>query len=212
MTLLELVVGLVVLGVMLALGAATLGRWADDQRAASSARDVADAFALARAEALRTGSNHIVAFAVETGLSGITSDVVIANDGAPVNANCRIAADEIVHRFTLGRGVSYGTDPDLANGSAAPDDSGASGNQAAGASFTEPDGGDASWVVFMSDGLPRRFSENATAAPPCSDVGPVGDASGGIYLTNGNRDYAVVLSPLGSARVHRWKNGSGWTK
>jgi hypothetical protein len=202
----------VVLGVMLALGAATLGRWADDQRAASSARDVADAFALARAEALRTGSNHIVAFAVETGLSGITSDIVIANDGAPAAANCRIDADEIVHRFSLGRGVSFGTDAALANGAAAPDDGGASGNQAAGSSFTDPDGGDASWVVYMSDGLPRLFSENATAAPPCSDVGSVGGAGGGIYLTNGNRDYAVVLSPLGSARVHRWINSSGWSE
>jgi len=214
MTLLELMVGLVVLAVMLAFGAATLGRWSDDQRAASSARDVADAFALARAEALRSGSNHIVAFDVESGLSGISSDIVIVDDGAPANADCRIDSDEIVHRISLGRGVSFGTDAGLANGTPAPDDDGDSGNQAAGASFTDADSpaGDASWVVFMSDGLPRRFSQNATAVPPCSDVGPVGDAGGAIYLTNGNRDYGVVLSPLGSARVHRWVNGSGWTQ
>jgi prepilin-type N-terminal cleavage/methylation domain-containing protein len=214
MTLLELMIGLAVLGVMLAIGAATLGRWSDDQRAASSARDVADAFALARAEALRSGSNHIVAFDVETGLAGITSDIVIVNDGAPAAANCRIDTDEIIHRISLGRGVSFGTDAGLANGTAAPDDAGDSGNQAAGASFTDADSpaGDASWVVFQSDGLPRRFSENATAAPPCSDVGPVGDAGGAIYLTNGSRDYAVVLSPLGAARVHRWVNNTGWTQ
>jgi type IV fimbrial biogenesis protein FimT len=214
MTLLELMFGLVVLAVMLALGASTLGRWSDDQRASSSARDVADAFALARAEALRSGSNHIVAFAIEAGLDGIDSDVVIANDGVPANADCRIDPDEIVHRIPLERGVSFGTDADLANGTAAPDDGGASGNQAAGASFTDADSpaGPASWVVFMSDGLPRRFTQNTVAAPPCTDVGPVGDAGGAIYVTNGKRDLAVVLSALGATRVHRWIPNTGWTQ
>jgi prepilin-type N-terminal cleavage/methylation domain-containing protein len=211
MTLVELVIALAMVGAMVAIASATLGRWADDQRATTSARSVADAFGLARAEAIRTGSNHLVAFDVETGLAGISSDIVIVNDGAPGAANCRIDADEIVHRIPLERGVRFGSDPSLANGAIAPDDSGTSGNQLAGASFADASGGDASWVLFMADGLPRRFSQNSTSSPPCTDVGPVGDGGGAIYLTNGRRDYAVVLSPLGTSRLHRW-TGGGWAQ
>jgi type II secretory pathway pseudopilin PulG len=215
MTLLELMVVLALVGAMLAFAGSMVGNWSEDQRAASSARSVADAISLARAEAIRTGSNHIVAFDIEAGLAGIDSDVVIVNDGPPATANCVIDAGEIVHRVALEQGVAFGSDPGLANGAAAPGDAGASGNQLAGSSFTDGSSpaGDASWVVFASDGLPRRFTENPSTTPPCDDVGPVGDAGGAIYVSNGNRDYAVVMSPLGSVRVHRWESGSGaWSQ
>ena len=32
---------------------------------------------------------------------------------------------------------------------------------------------------------------------------------GGIYLTTGNRDFAAVLSPLGTVRVHMWNAATG---
>lgn len=215
MTLLELMVVLALIGALLAFAGSMVGNWSEDQRAATSARSVADAISLARAEAIRTGSNHLVAFNIEAGLAGIDSDIVIVNDGPPATSNCVIEAGEIVHRVALERGVSFGSDPGLANGAVAPDDSGASGNQLAGSSFTDASSPAvaASWVMFGSDGLPRRFTENASTTPPCDDVGPIGAAGGAIYLSNGNRDYAVVMTPLGSVRVHRWVSGSGaWSQ
>lgn len=216
MTLVELVVAMALVGAMLALAASNLSDWSANQRATTSARSVADAFALARGEAIRTGSNHIVAFDIESGLSGISADVVIVNDGPTGSlagaSNCHIDAGEIVHTISLEQGVGWGTDPDLANGAAAPNDSGASGNQASGSSFTNATTGDASWVLFGSDGLPRRFTQNGSTTPPCTALGSVGQAGGAIYLTNGNRDYAVVMSPLGTVRLHRWQEGAGaWT-
>jgi type II secretory pathway pseudopilin PulG len=215
MTLLELVVVLALVAAMLAFAGSTVGSWSMDQRAATSARSVADAMSLARAEAIRTGSNHIVAFDIEAGLAGIDSDIVIVNDGAPATSNCVIEAGEIVHRISLEQDVRFGSDPALANGTAAPDDAGASGNQAIGSSFTDAGSpaAEASWVLFSPDGLPHRFSENASTTPPCDDLGPIGDAGGAIYLTNGTRDYAVVLSPLGTVRLHRWQPGAGaWSQ
>jgi hypothetical protein len=59
----------------------------------------------------------------------------------------------------------------------------------------------------MPDGIPRSFS-----------IGPftLGDAvsgDGAVYVTSGSRDYAVVLTPLGSVRVHAWNPGGGaWTQ
>lgn len=213
MTLLELVVVLALVGALLAFAGSTVSSWSEDQRAATSARAIADAFSLARAEAIRTGSQHIVAFDIEAGLAGISSDVVIVNDGAPDASNCVIEVGETVHSISLEQGVLFGSDPALANGTAAPDDSGASGHQLVGSSFTDPDAVEASWVLFSSDGLPHRFAENASTTPPCDDLGPIGEAGGAIYVTNGNRDYAVVLSPLGTVRLHRWQTGAGaWSQ
>ncbi len=215
MTLLELVVVLAMVGALLALAGSTVGSWSEDQRAATSARAVGDAMSLARAEAIRTGSHHIVAFDIEAGLAGISSDIVIVNDGPFDASNCVIEAGETVHSISLERDVLFGSDPTLANGTAAPDDSGGSGNQATGSSFTDASSPavEASWVLFSSDGLPHRFAENASTTPPCEDLGPIGDAGGAFYVTNGNRDYAVVLSPLGTVRLHRWQSGAGaWSQ
>jgi prepilin-type N-terminal cleavage/methylation domain-containing protein len=218
MTLIELVVVMAVIGAMVALASSVVSDWGADQRAASSAREMADAFSLARSEAIRTGSNHILAFNVETGLSGITSSAVIVNDGptgtAAGSSNCKIDAGEIVHTIALEQGVRFGSDPGLANGTAAPNDAGTSGDQATGSSFTTPEGDNASWVMFGADGLPRQFHESSSTTPPCNQAGSpgnVGAAGGAIYLTNGHRDYAIVMSPLGTVRVHRWNSGA-WTQ
>jgi hypothetical protein len=196
-----------------AITAGNLTSYGENQRAATSARSVSDAFSLARAEAIRTGQQFIVAFNIESGLDGITSDIVIAKDGAPAAADCEIDAGEIVESISLEPGVSWGTNPALANGTAAPNDGGGSGNQATGSSFQDAHSpaGDASWVMFTPDGMPHRFTQDGTA--PCDEVSPVGKASGAIYLTNGHRDYAVVLSALGMPRLHRWNPEEGaWTE
>lgn len=210
-TLVELVIVLAVVGALLALAAANLLAWSENQRAATSARSVADAISLARAEAMRTGDQVLVAFDIEAGLTGITSDIVIVNDGAPGVADCEIDAGEIIAAIPLERGVRFGSDPNLANGAIAPDDIGTSGNQSSGSSFVDAGSpaADASWVLFGPDGMPRLFKEDGAA--PCDDLGAIGAGGGGIYLTNGARDYAVVLSPLGTTRLHRW-DGSAWTQ
>ena len=59
------------------------------------------------------------------------------------------------------------------------------------------------FVVFTPQGLPV----SATAA--CATGGP-GSGAGAVYLTNGNRDIAIVLTPLGTVRVHAW-TGAAWT-
>ena len=76
-------------------------------------------------------------------------------------------------------------------------------------SFTEPGvATPASYVLFRSDGLPRLFAPGAN----CASVGASGGGGGAIYVTNGSRDYAIVLQPLGTARVHRWDLKAGaWT-
>ena len=209
-TLIELTIVLALIGVVMAIGVTNFNTFMENQRASSSARDVADAFSLARSEAIRTGNNVIVAFRVETGLAGISSDIVIANDGSPAAANCALASSEIIRTFALERNVRFGTTTTLSNTTAAPDDGGTSGHQTTGSSFANGSSpaGVASWVMFSPDGMPHRFTQDGTA--PCDNVSAVGAASGAIYLTNGRRDYAVVLSPLGTSRLHRWNKGS-WT-
>jgi prepilin-type N-terminal cleavage/methylation domain-containing protein len=212
-TLVELVIVLAVIGAVTAIAASNLFGWFSNQRAATSARAVFDAFGLARAQAIRTGNNTIVAFKVETGLNNLNQDIIIANDGAPATANCALDSGETLQTVTLERGVQYGTTSTLSNGAAAPDDSGTSGRQSVGSSFANGSNpaGNASWVVFTGDGMPHRFTQDGTA--PCDNVSVAGRGGGAIYLTNGKRDYAVVLSPLGTARLHRWNKTSGsWTQ
>jgi type II secretory pathway pseudopilin PulG len=213
MTLVELVIVLAIIGAVTALATSNLFAWSNNQRAATSARAVSDAFGLARAQAIRTGRNTIVAFRVETGLSGISSDIVVVNDGNPASANCAIDAGEITTSVALERGVRFGTTASLSNGAAAPNDTGTSGHRTIGSSFLDGSSpaGAASWVMFTGDGLPHLFTQDGTA--PCDNVGIVGTAGGAIYVTNGARDYAIVLSPLGTARLHRWNKSAGaWTQ
>jgi Tfp pilus assembly protein FimT len=214
MTLLELMVALVLVGVMIGLGASTLSDWADHQRAATSARGVADAISLARSEAIRTGNQHIVAFDISSGLAGLDADIVIVNDGplgnlSGVSSNCKIDAGEIIQRVTLEPGVRFGSNATAV----APDDPGTASEALTGTTFKNAANSAASWVMFGADGLPRRFTENVSTTPPCAAMGVPAAAGGAIYLTNDKRDYAVVMTPLGGARVHRYITGADeWTQ
>ena len=70
-----------------------------------------------------------------------------------------------------------------------------------GSSFATPVGGASTWVAFMTDGRPLAFDA------ACS-MGQLGSGNGAVYLTNGLRDYAVVLNPLGGVRIHAWNPGA----
>jgi hypothetical protein len=86
----------------------------------------------------------------------------------------------------------------------APNDAG-TGAIETGSSFTDPNNNAATWTMFRPEGLPVSFS------PACA-LGGTGTGAGGVYVTNGNVDYAVVLSPLGSVRAHGWMGEAGeWT-
>ena len=64
------------------------------------------------------------------------------------------------------------------------------------------------WLLFRGDGMPVGFSGSGGN---CGNVGSTGTGGAAFYLTNGKRDYSVVLSPLGSVRVHAWADSAGWT-
>jgi hypothetical protein len=60
-------------------------------------------------------------------------------------------------------------------------------------------------VLFRPDGIPVSFTFSGGT---CGQIAGTGSGGGALYITNGERDYAVVLSPLGSARVHLWAAGA----
>ncbi len=223
-SLIEMMVVVAIVAVVGALAVPAVGRWSEDQRVKGAARGVADAFLLARAEAIRTGSNHLVVLGAAMGVASstvrtalgvespvvITDPIAIVDDGPPGTADCNVAANEVRHRMGAVQGVLWGTTGSLAGSTPAPDDpGGATGSIATlGTSFTDASNpaGNASWVLFQPDGLPRLFTPKSG---DCDAVGLVGQGGGAIYLTNGRRDYAVVLGPLGTARVHVWDQGAG---
>lgn len=206
-TLIELVVVVAVIGLMAVAAGSIFGEFFTDQRVKGAARSVADSFLLARAEAIRTGNTHLVVF--QQALDA-TEPIVVVNDGAPDVANCAIDAGEVRHSVPAVADVLWGTTTTLANGTAAPDDPGAApGTAAAGSSFTDATrsaANPATWVLFQPDGVPRLFTPDAGG---CDEIGLVGQGGGGVYLTNTRRDYAVVLSHLGTTRVHVWNASSG---
>ncbi len=209
-TLLEMMIVVIIIGVVAAMAVPGMLTWGEDERVKRAARAVADAFSLARSEAIRTGNNHLVVFA--NGL-GATQPIAIVNDGPAATANCTIDANEVVHEVAAEPDVSWGTSTSQANGTSAPDDTGlAAASIPAGTSFTDASmnpSNPATWVLYQSDGLPRLFTAGGGG---CTAVGNAGAGGGAIYLSNGRRDYAVVLRPLGTARLHRWQaESSSWS-
>jgi prepilin-type N-terminal cleavage/methylation domain-containing protein len=211
LSLIELAVVLAIVSTLVATGTFLIRDWSRDQRLKSSARAVSDAFMLGRAEAIRAGDSHLVVFGAGA-LANADADIVIVNDDRPDNADCSIAASEIIHRVNLEAGVSWGTTSGLAGATPAPDDPGlAVSNTENGSSFTtaalDPNIA-ASWVAFQPDGVPRLFTTNGSS---CTEMGLRGQGGGGIYVTNGRRDYAIVLTPLGTSRVVLWNiNSNAW--
>jgi type II secretory pathway pseudopilin PulG len=184
----------------------SLGRWNANQRVKAAARSLAGAFTLAQSEALRTGSLHIVFFQTDAqGNTLVDGDgnavpILVLNDGrqGSANQNCRIDAGETIAVERAESDVAWG----ITGASApAPSDFGG-GDMTTGSSFIDPDGNAASWVLFRPEGVPVAFS-------PACVLGAVGSGPGAAYVTNGYRDYAVVVGPLGGIGVHGWDGASG---
>jgi type II secretory pathway pseudopilin PulG len=213
---LEMLVAVAMIGVMAALAVPSMSSWRQDNQIRATARQVADAFMLARSEAIRTGNRHIV-FLSAGGAgdpvgnplpvdprTGGPVPVLVINDGVPGANNCLFDANEGVHRVLASPppGVNWGQTVVLSNGAAAPNDAGDIPPLVDGTSFTDGVGNPTTWVMFRADGIPVGFN------PGCN-VGPPGSGTGAVYVTNGRRDYAVVLTALGGVRVHGWDTGIG---
>jgi prepilin-type N-terminal cleavage/methylation domain-containing protein len=219
MTMLEVMVVVAIVGVMVALATPSLLVILGNQRVKSAARDVADAFLLARGEAIRTGNPHIVFFSAgvpagtdpagtSLGIDPRTNaewPVVVLDDGPPAASNCQIDPGEPLRTVPSQAGVSWGYA--RSGGLPAPDDTGANrgGDPTDGSTFLDAAGTPVTWVMFRGDGVPVTFDNGCNLAP-------IGSGGGGVYITNGRRDYAVVLSPLGGVRVHGYEASEAvWT-
>jgi prepilin-type N-terminal cleavage/methylation domain-containing protein len=212
-TLVELAIVVVLIGVLAAAGAPLMLGWLADQRLKEAARGGADAFQIARAEAIRTGNHHVVFFWVPPALTsdpggnpiedatGQPVAALILDDGPPATANCEIDPGEPTRTVALVPGVTWGAT--RAN-VLAPLDASAF-DPSFGVTFADPGGVQVNWVVFRPDGIPVAFDAACT-------LGTTGSGGGGLYVTNNDRDYAITLSPLGQARVHVWNEGAAqWT-
>jgi len=225
-TLVEVMIVVAIIGIVAAFGTPAMERFFVNLRARSAARSTADALRIARVEAIRTGIPHIVflsaaasgdppatdpagtALGADPGTGGPFPVLVLRDegDGGGGNPNCLIDAGEIQQGITAQRDVAWGST--LSGVTSVPSDTGLA-DHSTGSSFRTRAGAPATWVLFRPDGIPVGFN---AACDPDDDLGGVGSGGGAIYLTNGLRDYAIVLSPLGSVRVHIWNAGAGaWT-
>lgn len=217
-TLIELVVALGMVAVLMLIAMPLFTRWQEDQNAKQAARAIADLLLLARSEAIRTGDQHVVFFgppgsqdpagADIEDASGSYVPMLALDDGPEATANCRIDPGEATEVIRPIAGLSWGVSSATTR---APNDSGSAAftpPQSSGSTFADPTGTARSWVMFRPDGIPVVFSGTSG---DCGVVGSTGTGGAALYLTNGKRDYAVVLSPLGATRVHAWSESGGWT-
>jgi prepilin-type N-terminal cleavage/methylation domain-containing protein len=209
-TLVELVVVVAIIAVVSALALPATGRWLSHQRLKASARTVEAALANARGEAQRSGNIHVVFFRADAGGNplldalGNAVPILVLDDGRPGAAgqNCVIDAGETTVTYELDSGIAFGATQAPAP---APSDPGV-GDFASGITFTDAGGLPATWILFRPEGTPLPF--DAACA-----TGPVGSGGGAVYLSDGNRDLAVVLTPLGGSRAHAWDTANAaWTR
>lgn len=203
-SLLEVMVVVAIVGALVAVAGPGLGQFLANQRVKSAARSVADSLQIARAEAIRTGDAHIVYLLGQPDPAGTLPGVpaLVIDDGPVAGRNCQIDAGESRSTIPAERGVSWGVT--LAGATPAPGDY-LDADPSDGATFRDAAGNTVSWVLFRGDGVPLTFDAACTLAP-------IGSGGGAVYVTNGDRDYAVVLSPLGAVRVHAYDVGANaWT-
>jgi prepilin-type N-terminal cleavage/methylation domain-containing protein len=215
-TLIEAAIVVVIIGVVSATTLPNVSRYLESGRTRAAARSVADAFNVARAQAIRTGSNHIVFFSI--GGAGDTAGntlqkragqpvpILVLNDGAPgsANQNCEIDTGEGIIGFDAQDGVGWGANAPT-SGQTPPDEQLAA-IPASGSSFLPPNSTllttPVTWVQFRPDGVP-------VAVDGACNTGRLGSGGGTIYLWSTNRDFAITLSPLGGVRVHTFDAGRG---
>lgn len=216
----EIIVVIVVIGLMSSTGVSYMRTWQEDQKAAAVARSLSDMLSLARAEAMRSGSNQLLLFRI----GGISTQDAAGNEiedvmGEPVTAvvvtdrfggaeNCALDDGDTRTSLALNDDFRWGvTNANLRaplDGNQPPISSGSTFARAA-APNTPVNG-----IIFGPRGIPLTFSADGTG---CLTIDSVGSGGGALYLTNGRRDYAVVQSPLGGTRLHVWNANFGtWSQ
>lgn len=213
-TLIEVMVVVAIIGVFALIAVPRLNELIEDQRVKRSARNVADVFLLARAEAMRTGDNHVVFFGPPGTTDPAGNDIVdengnyvpalILNDGPPATANCVIDGGEDTKPIHDIDATNVQFAAVLATAKV-PSDQG-TGPWASGVSFADPSNNPMPWILFRPDGIPVAFTG---AGSNCGVIADVGSGGGGIYVTDGRYEYGVVLAPLGGVRVHAWRTDAG---
>lgn len=211
MTLLEVAVVAAIIGTLLSISFSSLQTWQENERTSAAARAMGNLFRFAASEATRNESVQILFFGIggngDTAgnplldPSGNAVPVLLLDDGAvgSANQNCEIDPGEEIHVLAASTGVGWGFA--LSAGVKPADDTTPIGSTS-GSSFATPTGAASTWVAFMPDGRPLGFDA------ACS-MGQLGSGNGAIYITNGSRDYAIVLNPLGGIRIHVWDAGAG---
>jgi len=220
-TMIEIMVVVAIIGIIMAAAVPGINRHFETMNGRAAAKSIVDALTIARAQAIRTGNNHVVFFSIiNAGVAagdtvgaplvdgnGAPVPVFVLNDGRPgsANQNCQIDAGEPRLTFDAKPGVGWGANAPPA-AIEAPDDDAVNAIPVAGSSFRAPDNTpNMTWVQFRPDGIPVAI-DNA-----CNS-GRLGSGGGTIYLQTASRDYAITLSPLGGVRVHVWSPSiGGWT-
>ncbi len=211
-TLIEIMVVVAIIGVMAAMAAPRCADIVQNQNLKRAARGAGDLFLLARAEAMRTGNYHVVFF----GGPGLTDGggtpvqdtsggfvpMAVLNDGTPATANCHIDGGEPFRTLQPIDDVNWGVTHATV---AAPGDNG-SAAFTSGFTFADAANNALNWVMFRPDGIPVVFT---TASGNCDVIEPAGSGGGGLYVTNGDRDYSVVVTPMGGVRVRSWNPSTG---
>lgn len=204
-TLLEMMLVVAIVAIFAAIAVPSWQRYQSNNQLRAAARSVSNAFTYARSRAVATGNRYVVAFAVDPGnpndvcgnaiedAKGNPVPFVVFDDGAPAAADCCFDPAELRLSERAQPGVSWGV---TIAGAPTPADTGV-GDYLTGSSFAEPNGSNAAWVVFGPDGVPVAFNV-------ACNLGTTGTGAGAIYLTNGDRDYSVVLTPLGTSSVDRY--------
>lgn len=212
-TLLEMMVVAAIFGIAAAIAVPSFLQYQEDARVKSAARDVADAFHYARSRAIATGENYMVLLNLGGSKNvdpcgnpiddpdGEAVPVAVLRDGEPGSSNCCIDGGETIEVERGRRGVSWGVTSAAAGVGADP----GRGDHTTGTSLSDASGTQTRWVRFRPDGVPVGMTSSC-------DAGGVGSGGGGVYVTNGGRDYAVVLTPLGGVKVYGWNEAEGaWT-
>lgn len=207
-------------GVLVAAAIPSMTAWRTRLEARSSARSVADLLLTARSDAIRTSTQQIVYLRIQgvgitdpngTGLldaAGNNVDALLLQDD---DGDCNIDAGEPQSFLNLIGGISFG----LTNTTLKAPSDGASPlstpTTATGATFINPASPASAvrWILFRPDGIPVAFEGGLVA---CGAIGTTGSGNGAVYMTDGTSDFAAVLSPLGSTRLHAFdRANNGWT-
>lgn len=191
---------LAIVGAIAMIAVPSFTQMANDQRLRDQARNIGGLFSYARGEAIRTGNVQLVFIGTDADGAALTEggvavQAMIVED---TDFDCTKDAGESYKTLPLKNGVTLGVTgttgrPTTDLGTAAV---------STGSSFTEPDGDNASWVLFRPEGMPLAFDSSCT-------IGSTGSGAGAIYVTNGRRSHSVVLAPLGNTQSFVWEASNG---